>query len=117
MNAIGARRHRPFLTSGGSKPHRQRRCRHFLFLCCLLLLIFLAVVRRVLALTIFKIRNPSAALVSVRVVGASPHFTLLSPRVDVNITLDLLVRGAPPQPQLHLLRPRLRRPHLPPPLG
>ncbi|XP_074580714.1 uncharacterized protein LOC141837164 [Curcuma longa] len=81
-----------FLASAGSKPHRQRRCRCSLFLCCLLVLIFLAVAALVLALTIFKIRNPSAALVSVRVVGASPHFSFLPPRVDINVTLDLLVR-------------------------
>ncbi|MQM13715.1 hypothetical protein Taro_046644 [Colocasia esculenta] len=76
---------------------RRRRRRCIAWSCCAVvaLLILLAVVILVLALTVFKPREPKASLVSVTVRGVSPRITLPAIHVELNVTLDLdlLVRN------------------------
>ncbi|WOK96738.1 hypothetical protein Cni_G05445 [Canna indica] len=74
--------------------HKQLRRRRRRRLCCFLCLFFLAlliVAAVVLALTVFKIREPQAELVSVRVAGVSPRVILPAMRLELNLTLDLSV--------------------------
>ncbi|XP_074559608.1 uncharacterized protein LOC141815557 [Curcuma longa] len=74
-------------------PRRRRRRRlRLLGLISLLLLILLTVIAVVLALTVFKIREPSTVLVFVRVLGASPRISLPAMRLDLNLSLELNVR-------------------------
>ncbi|KAL5974890.1 hypothetical protein ACLOJK_031564 [Asimina triloba] len=60
--------------------------------CCfatVLVLVGLAIVILVLALTVFRTRSPQTTLVSARVTGVSPRVSLPAVRIELNITLDL----------------------------
>lgn len=70
---------------------RRRRRRCICCLVCLLVVLLLAAAAVALALTIFKVRDPSTDLVSVRVEGVSPRITLPAVGIELNITLDLAV--------------------------
>lgn len=71
---------------------RRPRRRRLYCLISLLLLLVLAITALVLAFTVFKIRDPSTVLVSVRVLGASPRISLPAMRLDLNLSLDITVR-------------------------
>lgn len=71
---------------------RRRRRRLYCLISLLLLLLLLAATALVLAFTVFKIRDPSTVLVSVRVLGASPRISLPDMRLDLNLSLGLTVR-------------------------
>ncbi|CAD5173600.1 unnamed protein product [Musa acuminata subsp. malaccensis] len=77
--------------SGGLEQRRRRR-RWFCCVLCILILVLLVVTAVVLALTVFKIREPTGELVSVTVSGVSPRVDLPALRVELNVTLDLAVR-------------------------
>nr|CAD1817445.1 unnamed protein product [Ananas comosus var. bracteatus] len=70
---------------------RGRRCR-----CCLLCVAVgvaaLGVLALVLALTLFRVRDPVTEIVSTRVSGIAPRVSLPAASIQLNVTLDLLVR-------------------------
>ncbi|CAL9084572.1 unnamed protein product [Musa textilis] len=77
--------------SGGLEQRRRRR-RWLCCVLCILVLVLFVVTAVVLALTVFKIREPTGELVSVTVSGVSPRVDLPALRVELNVTLDVAVR-------------------------
>ncbi|KAG6539188.1 uncharacterized protein LOC122013866 [Zingiber officinale] len=82
----------PFAAPVDPKHRLRRRRRRICCIVCLLVLVLLAVAATALALTIFKVRDPSTDLVSVRLLGVSPRISFPVVAVEINITLDLAVR-------------------------
>ncbi|PKA50538.1 hypothetical protein AXF42_Ash013753 [Apostasia shenzhenica] len=70
---------------------RRRRRRRLLgcLLLLLLLLLLLAAAVLVLALTLFRARDPRIQLVSATITGVAPRLTLPALRLSLNVTLDL----------------------------
>ncbi|RRT70901.1 hypothetical protein B296_00006316 [Ensete ventricosum] len=82
----------PSPTDARHKLERRRRRRKLCCLLCLLILALLILAAVVLALTVFKVRDPTMELVSTTVSGVSPNISLPAPRLELNVTLDLAVR-------------------------
>ncbi|PKU85436.1 uncharacterized protein LOC110102188 [Dendrobium catenatum] len=74
------------------KPIHRRRLPLILLLVFLLLLLLAAIIV-ILALTVFRPRDPRTQLVSATISGASPHFSLPTLTLSINLTFafDILV--------------------------
>ncbi|KAK1563132.1 hypothetical protein Q3G72_022813 [Acer saccharum] len=72
-----------------SRPHR-RRC-FIMVMALLILLLVLSIILLVLALTVFKLKQPRTQIQSVQLDGIAPRFSF--PKIDfqLNITLDLQI--------------------------
>ncbi|CAL9083706.1 unnamed protein product [Musa textilis] len=84
--------HLPSPTDARRNLERRRRRRKLCCLLCLLILALLVLAAVVLALTVFRVRDPTMELVSTTVSGVSPNISLSALSVELNITLDLVVR-------------------------
>ncbi|KAK1284384.1 hypothetical protein QJS10_CPB21g01762 [Acorus calamus] len=80
----------------GTKSHPLRRNRRrlcvSLTLLVLVLLLTLFIICLILALTLFKPKDPDARVLSTTITGVSPRVTLPVLHVELNLTLDLVVR-------------------------
>ncbi|MQL79809.1 hypothetical protein Taro_012262 [Colocasia esculenta] len=78
------------LKPGSPLPPPPRR-RYLVWTCgaLLALLVVLFLLGLVLALTVFKPRDPTTTLASASVAGVAPRVTLPSLRVEINVTLDI----------------------------
>ncbi|KAK2656347.1 hypothetical protein Ddye_009399 [Dipteronia dyeriana] len=74
-----------------SRPHRHRRRCLITVVTLLILLLVLSIVAVVLALTVFKPKQPRTQIQSVTVDGISPRFSFPNIDFQLNITLDLLI--------------------------
>ncbi|KAF4356896.1 hypothetical protein F8388_003191 [Cannabis sativa] len=68
---------------------RRRRCLIAVGATIIVLILVIFIVILVLALTIFKPKQPITKLISTTVVGVTPHLTLPVVQLELNITLNL----------------------------
>uniref|UniRef100_A0A0D3GH97 Late embryogenesis abundant protein LEA-2 subgroup domain-containing protein n=1 Tax=Oryza barthii TaxID=65489 RepID=A0A0D3GH97_9ORYZ len=76
--------------------HQRRRCCVVCLIATIATLVLLGVAVLVLSLTVFRVRDPAARLVSVRVVGVSPNLAPPSPQINVTLLLTVAVHNPNP---------------------
>lgn len=69
---------------------RRRQCLPAVVVCLLLVLV-LAAIALILAFTVFRVRDPTTQLVSARVSGISPRVDIPALRVQINVTVNLVI--------------------------
>uniref|UniRef100_A0A0E0AAA5 Late embryogenesis abundant protein LEA-2 subgroup domain-containing protein n=1 Tax=Oryza glumipatula TaxID=40148 RepID=A0A0E0AAA5_9ORYZ len=75
------------------RQHQRRRCCVVCLVATIATLVLLGVAVLVLSLTVFRVRDPAARLVSVRVVGISPNLAPPSPQINVTLLLTVAVHN------------------------
>ncbi|OMO59902.1 Late embryogenesis abundant protein, LEA-14 [Corchorus capsularis] len=86
---ISERKHKEESEQQEIQKQRRRRC---LRACCLVSVIFvllISIVILILALTVFKVRQPKATVVSAKLDGVTPRISFPVINIQLNVSLDL----------------------------
>ncbi|XP_010113043.2 uncharacterized protein LOC21405575 [Morus notabilis] len=74
-----------------AKSYSRRRCLITVCGTIILLILILSIILLVLALTVFKPKDPKTEIISAALDGISPSVTLPAVRIELNVTLDLKI--------------------------